>query len=267
MCDGAESEPLEIDLPAMPDVLVRLSLLMAEDDIDLAAASALIASDMTLAAAVLKAVNSPLYGVKGRVQSVQQALTYLGMREVVAITYEMGLRAAFPPAPELLPIWSRAARRGLLMGRIGQQLDVDPWHAHSAGLFEECGKAALLRHAPEHYPSMLRAAGSDTELVTLEQAGFGIGHDALGATLTESWGVAGAAAASVRHHVRVQAGGDLPAAAPAVCALSALAHALLARPDTLEEVGARVSPQAGFDTDQALRAALRVREQLAANEA
>ena len=53
---------------------------------------------MALAAAVLKAVNSSLYGLKGRVQSVHQAITYLGMREVAAITYEMGLRAAFPPA-------------------------------------------------------------------------------------------------------------------------------------------------------------------------
>jgi hypothetical protein len=54
---------------------------------------------MALAAAVMKAVNSSLYGLKGRVQSVHQAITYLGMREVAAITFELGLRAAFPPAP------------------------------------------------------------------------------------------------------------------------------------------------------------------------
>ena len=264
MPDPLQTDAFEIDLPALPDVLVQLSLLMAEEEIDLPAASALIERDMTLAAAVLKAVNSSLYGLQGRVRSVQQALTYLGMREVVAITYEMGLRAAFPPAPELLPIWSRAALRGVLMGRIGQQLGVDPWAAHSAGLFEECGKAVLLRHAPEHYPSMLRAASSDTELVTLEHAGLGISHDALGATLTESWGLAEPAAASVRQHVHVQAGGDLPPDAPAVCALSALAHALLAAPATLADVNARVASQAGFDPERSLRAAVQVHEQLGA---
>ena len=47
---------------------------------------------MALAAAVLKAVNSSLYGLRGRVQSVQQAITYLGTREVAAVTFEMGLR-------------------------------------------------------------------------------------------------------------------------------------------------------------------------------
>jgi hypothetical protein len=92
-----------------PTALVKLSLLLAEDEINLAGDRALIESDMALAAAVMKAVNSSLYGLKGRVQSVQQAITYLGMREVAGITFEMGLRAAFPPAPELEPLWQRAA--------------------------------------------------------------------------------------------------------------------------------------------------------------
>jgi HD-like signal output (HDOD) protein len=178
---------------------------MAEDDLNLAAISQLIESDMALAAAVLKAVNSSLYGLKGRVQSVQQAITYLGMREVAGITFEMGLRAAFPPAAELEPLWQRAGQRGLLMGRLAQRMGLDAWAAHSAGLFEECGKAVLFRHATDHYRAMLRAADTDTELVSLEHTGFGVSHDALGAALCESWGLAPAAVGSVRHHVAAQA--------------------------------------------------------------
>ena len=101
---------LDVDIPAQPDVLVRLSLLLAEDEVDFNAASLLISSDMALAAAVLKAVNSAMYGLRGRVQSVQQAITYLGTREVASVTFEMGLRAVFPPAPELEPVWERARR-------------------------------------------------------------------------------------------------------------------------------------------------------------
>ena len=41
------------------------------------------------------------------------------------------------------------------MSRIGQQVGVDPWIAHSAGLFEECGKAVLFRHATERYRRLL----------------------------------------------------------------------------------------------------------------
>lgn len=260
-----ELRKLQIDIPARPESLVRLSLLMADDDMNLAAASHLIEADMALAAAVLKAVNSSLYGLKARVQSVQQAITYLGVREVAAITFEMGLRAAFPPAPELEPIWDRAARRGLIMGRIAAQAGQDAWAAHSAGLFEECGKAVLFRHAPDHYPSMLRAAGDDTDLATLEVAGFGVSHDALGAALCESWGLGTAAVTSVRHHVQAQATGQLPEvpARLTVCALSVVAYAIMRTPDAIDEVVAHIAPQVDLDVTLVLRAARRVHEQLA----
>ena len=54
---------LDIDIPSQPEPLMRLSLLMAEDQTNMAALSSLIESDMALAAAVLKAVNSSLYGL------------------------------------------------------------------------------------------------------------------------------------------------------------------------------------------------------------
>lgn len=255
---------LDIEIPTQPEVLVKLSLLMADEDVDLQAVSALVETDMALAAAVLKAVNSSMYGLRGRVQTVQQALTYLGMREVAAITFEMGLRAAFPPAAELEPVWQRAAKRGLLMGRMGQMLGVDPWAAHSAGLFEECGKAVLYRHAPGHYPAMLRAAGSDTELCQLEHTAFGVSHDALGAALCESWGLAPAAVASVRHHVRLQAELEMPAAMQrrGVGAISLLAWSLMHQPERLEEICLAMATQAQLDETLMLRAARRVAEQL-----
>ena len=264
MAVNPELRTLQIDIPARPESLVQLSLLMADDDMNLQAASRLIEDDMALAAAVMKAVNSSLYGLKGRVQSVHQAITYLGLREVAAITFEMGLRAAFPPAPELEPIWRRAAQRGLVMGRLAAAMGLDAWAAHSAGLFEECGKAVLFRHAPDHYPSMLRAAQDDGELVSLEMAGFGVSHDALGAALCESWGLGAAAVASVRHHVQAQSTGELPElpAKRGITALSVIARALMLTPDTLDEVAAQMAAQAELEPTLVLRSARRVLEQM-----
>jgi HD-like signal output (HDOD) protein len=255
---------LDIDIPAQPQVLVQLSMMLAEDDVNLQDVSALIEGDMALASSVLKAVNSSLYGLKGRVQTVQQAITYLGMREVSAVTYEMGLRAVFPLAPELDKVWQRAGLRGLVMGRLGQLLNVDSWMAHSACLFEECGKAVLYRHAPDHYRSMLRAAASDVELLTLEHAGFGVSHDALGAAMCESWGLAPASVASVRHHVAFHASGDLPRQLPrpTVCALSAISRVVMTMPEEIDPVCEKIAPQAQLDTTLVQRAAHRVRDQL-----
>lgn len=255
---------LNIDVPAQPEALVRLSLLLADEDVNLQALSALITSDMALAAAVLKAVNSSMYGLSGRVQSVQQAITYLGTREVAAVTFEMGLKAVFPTAPELDPLWERASARGLLMGRIGQAIGVDPWASHSAGLFEECGKAVLFRHAPQRYKPLLRAAENDEDLLLLEHDEFGVSHDALGAALCETWGLAPAAVHSVRFHVMVNATLQLPMQVQrrAICAISAIANAMMRDPDTLDAVAAKVAPQAELDATLVIRGARKVQEQI-----
>jgi len=149
---------------------------------------------------------------------------------------------------------------------MGQMLGVDPWAAHSAGLFEECGKAVLFRHAPERYAPMMRDAEDDEELVLLEHDAFGVSHDALGAALCESWGLVATAVSSVRFHVIVNATGQLPMQLPrrAVCAISALAHTLMTNPDALEIVADKIAPQAELDPLLVLRGTRRVQEQIEA---
>ena len=66
MSVNPELRKLDVDIPSQPQSLVQLSLLLAEEDMNLQAASSLIEGDMALAAAVMKAVNSSLYGLKGR---------------------------------------------------------------------------------------------------------------------------------------------------------------------------------------------------------
>ena len=257
-----ELRALTIDIPAQPESLVKLSTLLASYDVNLQQVGALVESDMALAAAVLKAVNSSLYGLSGRVQSVHQAISYLGTREVAGITFEMGLRAVFPGAPDLADVWERAAVRGLLMGRIGDAIGVDPWAAHSAGLFEECGKAVLFRHAMDRYKPMLESAANDEELIALEHGEFGVSHDALGAAMCESWGLAPGTVASVRFHVAVHATRELPAQMQrrSICVLSAVARALMTDPDTLEEVVNVLAPQAQLEPELVLRGARRVQQ-------
>jgi HD-like signal output (HDOD) protein len=257
---------LKIDIPAQPDVLVRLSLMISDQNVNLQSVGALIAGDMALASAVLKAVNSSYYGLRSRVRTVQQAITYLGMREISSVTFAMGLRAVFPHAPELVPLWQRSGVRAMLMSRIGQAVGVDPWAAHSAGLFEECGKAVLFRHSSGRYRALLRIAADDEELLMLEQQEFGVSHDTLGAALCETWGLVPTAVNSVRYHVMVHATHQLPSDIDGreICVLSALAHALMTDPDTLEEVANAVAPQAGLDPVRLLKGAHAVKDHIEA---
>ena len=254
---------LDFDLPALPQTLVRLSTLLADENMNITDVGSLIESDMSFAAAVMKAVNSPLYGLRGRVQSVQQAVTYLGVREVSALAYESGLQAAFPQVPALHAVWERARVRGLLMGRLAQALSMEAWGAHSAGLFEECGKAVLWRHAPKIYGPMLEACPNDQTLLAHEQLEFGVGHDEIGARLCEAWGLAPAAVASVRFHLQIQSTLRLPRVSHRyICVLSALAHTIAIEPARLEEVAMKLAPQAMLDQTSLLRGLERVKAKI-----
>ncbi len=256
--------PDNIDVPAQPEALAKLGALLAQEDVNLLDISRLIEHDMALAAAVMKAVNAPYYGLRGRVQNVQQATQYLGMREIAALTYEIGLRSVFPAVAELQAVWDRACVRGLIMGRLANELFMDAWTAHTAGLFEECGKAVLFKHAPDTYRELLKSATSDVELVALENQAFGLSHDVLGARLCEVWGMSPAAVASVRHHVSVQAQRQLPKDAPkrGICVLSGLAHALMNAPDTVEEVAAVLAPQAMLAQTLLIEKARKVKQKI-----
>lgn len=189
---------LDIDLPACPQTLVRLSLLMADEDANGQAIAALIETDMALASAVVRTVNSALFGLVRRVESVPEAVRYLGTREVSALTFEISLRGAFPPSPMLDALWDRASRRGLAMGRAAGRLDIDPWLAHTAGLFAESGQAALSVHDSVGYPQLCATVPDADSWLAAEQAEYGVNHAQLGAALCQAWGLAGEIATSVR---------------------------------------------------------------------
>ncbi len=105
----------------------------------------------------------------------------------------------------------------------------------------------------------------DVELCYLEHREYGVSHDALGAALCESWGLAAAAVHCVRHHVEIHTTRRLPRGPrPAICALAALAGALMNAPDTLDEVADAVAPQAQLDLTLVLRGARRVQQQFEA---
>jgi hypothetical protein len=91
-----------------------------------------------------------------------------------------------------------------------------------------------------------------------------VSHDALGAALCESWGLAPASVASVRSHVEVQHTLVMPDTLQrrSVCAISVIAWALLNAPDRLDEIAQAIAPQAQLDETLVLRAARRVSEQL-----
>lgn len=260
----ATFELTTLELPAPPSSLARLSALLGADNVNMTEMARLIETDLALAASVMKTVSSPMYGLRGRANNVHDAVTYLGTREIAALVYQVSLQAAFPAAAELRPLWERAAVRGLLMGRLAKELYLDAWCAHTAGLFEECGKAVLFKLVPDAYRPMLADAADDIELVQREEEAFGTRFDHLGAQLCEQWGLDAGAVACVRGHVDTLATHRLPKDSPrrAISVISALVHTMSTQPDQLEAVCQALAPQAMLDQALLLKGARRVKKKV-----
>ncbi|MEK8030792.1 HDOD domain-containing protein [Ideonella sp. DXS29W] len=242
---------LDIELPASPAATMKLSELMGVEDTSIPEVAEVIEGDLALASAVVRTVNSAMFGVLRRVETVAEAVLYLGMREVAAITLELGLRTQFPPSPDMTRIWDTARLRGLLMGRAAVSLNLHAWRAQSAGLFAQSGQAVLCLHAPAEYPGMLaRHPGLDLAgLLDEETASFGLSHEVLGSSLCRAWGLAGDVADYVRErpHPR-DVWSQRPQAVRALLALGAVADAAIAGVD-MQAIAEEVSEVSGLDAN------------------
>lgn len=260
---------LNIDLPACPQTLVKLSLLMADEEASIDQMSSLIETDMALSAAIVRTVNSALFGLLKRVESVHDGIRYLGMAQVAGLTYEIGLRGAFPPNPLLQDIWDRAGVRGLAMGRIARQLDMDPWHAHTLGLFAESGSAVLIAHDKQQYSKLCLEQDDEALLCAAEIEAFGVSHSALGAALCQAWGLSKDISDGVRArpHSPSQWGQERPAV-QRLLTIGAAVDALLLNPLTVDKpdaVWAELQPlaeQVGLHFQSFQMATMRVVDRL-----
>ena len=181
----------DIGIPPCPAILTTLMREMRSDDPDFVKLGKLIGSDVSLAAAMLKTVNSPFYGLRNKATSVQQAILLLGLRNVAELVTGLLLRQAFPGGnsdvhDEYWELSSAIAGMSALLARRVKGMGRD--EAYTFALFRDCGMLAMLGNF-EGYKPKLPGARSDTEecVTAGEDRLFGMNHARLGCRLAETW--------------------------------------------------------------------------------
>jgi len=180
-------------LPTLPGVAVELLNQFRNPEVNLQKTAAIIRRDPALTAKVLKFVNSPFYGIRKEVTSVDHAIALLGLNAVrtLALSFSLvrGLRSSDKGGFDFARYWQRsilcaAATRAL---GISKNL-VDLEHLFLAGLLQDIGMLALQEIIPSEYSEICRAAGGDhTKQYTLEQEKLGTDHAEVGGWLAQSW--------------------------------------------------------------------------------
>lgn len=177
----------QLQLPSLPDVVVRVKAELAKEDFDVAVLSRIIASEPVLAGRVMAMANSVLFRRSGPMATeLRTAIARLGGSVVrnAALSFALGQLRQIEEfrliEDRLAPEWERGtqvASIAYLLGRRTRGVNAD--EAMLTGLVHNIGRIYMLSRASEHPLLFMQDAESEALMSDW--------HPAVGRAILESW--------------------------------------------------------------------------------
>jgi len=180
-------------LPPAPEVMPKLIELMKDPNADAGDIVELIATDAAIAAHLLKLSNSPAYCASSSVNSLQDAVSLIGIKEVYRIVslYLTGdfLDGELPSMQ--IPkgsLWEHSLAVALVMDQICSEIAAPEGLPYTIGLLHDIGKLGLHIGCGERYVKVFKKVESERlPLNKAEEAAIGYDHAVIGARMLENW--------------------------------------------------------------------------------
>jgi HD-like signal output (HDOD) protein len=199
----ADALVASIAIPARPSLVTDVQKEMAADDPDVRRIARLVGMDVAMTAAVLSAVNSPLYAPARPITTLDQAIGMLGLRRIGTLVTGFALRQAVKgDGARLTRFWDVSTKRSYALARLARGLrGVDPDWAQTFGLFCDVGIPLLMQRFPD-YPATLKAANEEgtRPFTEVERAAHRTDHATIGALVARSWGLPKPVCDAIRVH-------------------------------------------------------------------
>jgi HD-like signal output (HDOD) protein len=174
-------------MAAQRPVAAQIVSVANSDDIDAKALSRILASDVALASRVMKLANSAYFGMRGRVTSLQFAVTVVGFTTVrtmatVALT-NLDDESRLPE-----DFWDVTTSLALAASTLAPRFGERPQDALCMGLITQMGAALLFHNDPAGYAALVAEEPTYAGRRTAELARYGISALRLTAVALEQWG-------------------------------------------------------------------------------
>jgi HD-like signal output (HDOD) protein len=193
----------QIVIAPCPARLVRLQAALAPAEPQLQEVAAIAASDVAMAATLLRYANGPRFAAAQPVQTIGQAMYRLGLNETAEIMLGFIARTAIPANHrQLQRFWERSQQRALAMSYIAHQLPgLSSDVAHTFGLFCHVGIPVLLQSMKGYGGTMVEGdARIDRPYIATENANHRTDHAVVGALVARVWRLAPSVVAAIRLH-------------------------------------------------------------------
>lgn len=190
-----------VSIPPRPTLLVDLDQELKRPEPDLKRVAGLVGKDVGVSAAMLKTVNSPLFGLRTKIGNVFQAVQMLGARNARNIVTGLVLRNAMAGGANLERFWDASEKVASINAYICTILPKAPREeAYTFGIFHDCGIPILMQRFPDYRDTLMRAGGADRPLTEVEDERHGTNHATLGYVVARSWGMSDLICQSILHH-------------------------------------------------------------------
>ncbi|OMH35305.1 HDOD domain-containing protein [Motiliproteus sp. MSK22-1] len=176
-------------IPPRPDALIAISNEMKKSTPDAKKIAQSLKTDVTLYATVLKMINSPLFGLRNRVTSVDHATMLLGTTKVFSLVKVTALRTALDSYPGLDRFWDTAKEVAHLSTSLASRLtEIESEDAYTVGMFHDCGIPLMMQKYPDFKELLYQVNANPNLTFSNEQnSQYRVNHYEVGHQLINTW--------------------------------------------------------------------------------
>jgi putative nucleotidyltransferase with HDIG domain len=181
-------------LQPIPQIALGIASMLTDEECDITVIAKEIRKDQVISAKVLQLCNSSYLGVPRKIESIDQAIAFLGDKALLQLIITAQAERLLISSDKGYSLTrgglfyhalATARLCGMLSRRVGK---IRPDLAYTAGLLHDIGKIVLDQYMASVQPLFYRMIQKRAEgSSAIEQEIFGIDHNHTGLLLAESW--------------------------------------------------------------------------------
>ncbi len=166
-----------------------------------------ISSDPACSLKLLKTVNSSVYGLRGRVTTINEAVFHVGFAEVKNLVTAISVFEMFSKMPvvqsfNIIDLWKHSLAVGVIARLLAKHLNLrNIENFYTQGLLHDLGKMFFLRAMPQEYSMVVRRVHEQNGVLLLtEREVLGTDHTRVGESIARKWQLPDSLCNAVRWH-------------------------------------------------------------------
>lgn len=193
-------------ISSLPHIAVRVLAVANDPNTGAADLRELLETDVSLSTRVLRCVNSSAYALRNKITNLQQAIAYLGLKQVRNLAMTASVSDLFAKNDGVgsysrSGLWVHLVSVGICSRMIAERLGfANSEDVFLAGLLHDVGIVLEDQNAHEGFRRVIETQTTEEPLTSNERLHLGFDHTQLGERIGLQWGFPDAVNAAVRYH-------------------------------------------------------------------